>query len=273
MSKNTGINYITIAGEQINEFYHRGFDFSKYDLRPNEYVIVRQPDGLLLAKKKVKDNKLLDVPFIKIGTGKGIFKPLNPEQECAFDLMTDDSIKIKVLTGLAGSGKTKIAIKFGMEKLKREQVSKIFFIRNPVAVGEEVGFFKGDKNAKVLNWNNPIKDNMDDRMDTLEELIEKGKVEIDIPATMKGRDIKDAWIIVDEAEDLTEEQFKMIGERVSAGSYIIFCGDTGQVTKDKYRKNNGLQRAFNLRGIPLFGCVELLEDVRSETSKIFATMY
>jgi predicted ribonuclease YlaK len=273
LSKNTGINYITITGEQINEFYHKGFDFNNYDLRPNEYVIVKQPDGLILAKKKVKNNKLVDVPFIAIGNGKGAFKPLNPEQECAFDLMADDTIKIKILIGLAGSGKTKIAIKFGMEKLKREQISKLFFVRNPVAVGEEVGFFRGDKNSKVLNWNNPIKDNLEDRLDTLEELILKGRVEIDIPATMKGRDIKDSWIIVDEAEDLTEEQFKMIGERVSTGSYIIFCGDTGQVTKEKYRKSNGLQRAFNIRGIQVFGCVELVEDVRSETSKIFATLY
>jgi predicted ribonuclease YlaK len=85
--------------------------------------------------------------------------------------------------------------------------------------------------------------------------------------------LKNCFIIVDEAEDLTEDIFKMLGERVSSGSYITFVGDIKQVSKDKYAKNNGLNRIFNLRGCPIFGAVELKDDVRSDVSHIFATIY
>jgi len=273
VSNNRGINRITLSDEQIAKFYtEKNIDITQYDLRPNEYVLFSSAKNEVISLNKMKNKNIVDLEITKLQHDKS-FKPLNLEQKCAFDLMSNNDIKIKILAGIAGSGKTKIAIKYGLEKLLNEEIKTLFIVRQPSPVGEEVGYFKGDKITKVLNWSNPIKDNLDDTQMTLEEMIDKEKVEIDIPALMKGRDIKNAWIIVDEAEDLTEEQFKMLGERVSKGSYIIFTGDINQIAKNQYKKNNGLLRVYNLRGIEEFGCVELLDDVRSKTSKIFANLY
>lgn len=275
MSKFTGIHYITIPNDQVWLVEKDGLTLNKEcGAVDNDYIIVKNDEGKVIKKYRVQGGRPVPLQFIKIGKGAGTFAPLNAEQECAFDMLADNDIKIKVLTGIAGTGKTKIAIKFGMEKLRKGEVETIFLVRNPVHVGEQVGFHKGDKKEKVLNWNNPIRDNMEDRIETLEELMEQGKVQIDIPSEMKGRDIKNSWIIVDEAEDLTEELFKMLGERVAKGSFIVFTGDIGQATVGKFKTSSGLKRVYNLRGkINFFGCVELVDDVRSEVSKAFATLY
>jgi len=83
---------------------------------------------------------------------------------------------------------------------------------------------------------------------------------------------------IDESEDLTEDQFKMIGERVSAGSVINFVGDYNQVTESKYSKNSGLKRAIkNLAGNPKVGIIVFddneKDNVRSEVSKVFTSVY
>ena len=102
-------------------------------------------------------------------------------------------------------------------------------------------------------------------------------VEVDSPEYLKGRDIKNAWILVDECEDLTEEQFAMIGQRTSANSTICFVGDYDQITQDKYKKYSGLKRAINNLagnenvGILVFDSEE--DNVRSEISKIFTYLY
>jgi predicted ribonuclease YlaK len=216
------------------------------------------------------------LPYTTIGTKGDIFKPLNLEQECYFDLLNDDTIPIKVCTGIAGSGKTKSALKFGFHKInsKDSLIEKIMIIRNPVSVGEEVGFFKGDKNEKLACWNNPARDNLENEsMLSFEDMVARGLIEMEIPATMQGRDLKNTWIIVDECQQMTYEQVKMIGSRVAYGSQIIFIGDLDQTFLKKYKDNNGLEKLYNLRGHQLVGVVDLKEDVRSEVSKLFATSY
>lgn len=275
MSHFTGIHYIDIKNDEVvNVLKNRNFADYIENFNENDYILAQNENKKVIGKYKIKNNNLIDLPFVSLGKGKNLFTPLNPEQECAFDLLADNDIKIKLLTGVAGTGKTKIAIQFGLHKLLKGEVKKIFLVRNPVHIGEELGFHKGDKKNKSLNWNNPIKDNMGDRLESLEEMADRGMVELDIPSEMKGRNIEDSWIIVDEAEDLTEEVFKMLGERVSSGSTIIFTGDIKQVSKVKFKNSSGLERAFGLKGkTDIFGSVELIEVVRSEVSKVFATLY
>ncbi len=109
-------------------------------------------------------------------------------------------------------------------------------------------------------------------------MLEKKILDVDSPEFMKGRDIKNAWILVDEAEDLTEDQFKMIGERASEGSVLCFVGDYDQITQDKYKKYSGIKRAINnLTDNPLVGIIvydDLKNDnVRSESIKVFSYLY
>lgn len=269
-----GINYINLTTDkQVNDFFNGDLDLEKYDIRPNDYIIVKH-NGEVIAKLKYKNKSMERLPYITVGEKKDLFKPLNVEQECYFDLLNDDNVPIKVCIGIAGTGKTKSALKFGLKKLEKGEVEKILIVRNPVSVGEQLGFYKGDKDDKLKHWNNPARDNLKhDGMTSFEEMVDAGLIEMDIPADMLGRNLENTWVIVDECQQLTYEQTRMLGERVAKGSQIIFIGDLDQIFDKRFKDNNGLERLYNLRGHKLVGIVELKEDVRSEVSKLFATQF
>jgi predicted ribonuclease YlaK len=267
----TGIKEIILSDQELADFYVK---HEINNMHINEYLIIKNSQNEVIDKYRFDDNKFVK---LKHDTLKG-FKPKTYKQECCFDLMLNRNIPVKIIAGVAGSGKTKIVLNYGFYYLDKGWVNKIFIIRHNVSVGEKNGYFRGTKIDKALEWMGCIKDNIDDHQETLEEFITKGIVEVDVVESIKGRDIKNAWIIIDECEDLTEEQFKLIGERVSQGSYICFVGDYNQTSQDKYKKNNGLLRAFNsLINIEDVGFIVFdnpeTDDVRSKVSKIFASKY
>lgn len=267
----SGLKEIVMSEKEQAEFYQNPV---VEGLINNQYLIIRNSENQVIDKYRYEGNKLVK---LKIDNVKG-FKPKTYKQECCFDLMSNREIKCKIVSGVPGSGKTVIALKYGFHFMDKGLVKKIFIIRHNVSVGEKNGYFKGNKVEKLSEWLGCIKDNLDDKQNTLEEFIQKDIIEVEAVETIKGRDIKNAWIIVDEAEDLTEEQFKVIGERVSSGSYICFIGDYNQTSQDKYKNSSGFKRAFeNLKGRPLFGFMSfdnaLEDDVRSEVSKEFAYYY
>jgi len=240
----------------------------------NQYVIIKDKDGKIVDKRRWDGEKLVPLSYTKIKD----FKPLTWKQECLCDMLSNKDIPIKIVAGCAGSGKSKIAITFGMHTVAKGIFAKLFVIRHNVSVGEKNGYLPGDKLQKIRGWLGFLEDNLDSFQETIEELIEKKTLDVDSPEYLKGRDLKNAWILVDEAEDLTEEQFKMIGERTSAGSILCFVGDYDQTTQDKYKKFSGIKRAINnLAGNPLVGIVvfdDLENDnVRSEASKVFSYLY
>jgi phosphate starvation-inducible PhoH-like protein len=166
----------------------------------------------------------------------------------------------------------------GFHFLQKGTFQKVFLVRHNVSVGEKNGYLPGDKFEKIRAWLGFFEDNIDNVQWTIEEMIEKKILEVDTVEYMKGRDIKNSWIMVDEAEDLTVEQFRMLGERVSSGSVINFIGDYNQTSQEKYVKNNGLVRSFEtLSGNPRVGVVVFddreNDNVRSEISKIFSYLY
>jgi PhoH-like ATPase len=267
----SGLKEITMSDEEQAKFYQNPIIEG---LINNQYVVIKNTEGQIIDKFRYDGEKLCK---LKIENIKG-FKPKTYKQECCFDLMSNRDIKCKIVSGVPGSGKTKIALQYGFHFVDKGLVKKIFIIRYNVSVGEKLGFLPGTKEVKLAGWLGCIKDNIDDKQNTLEELMQKEIIEVEAVETIKGRDIKNAWIIVDEAEDLTEEQFKVIGERVSSGSYICFIGDYNQTSQEKYKNSSGFKRAFEkLKGRPLFGFMSfdnaLEDDVRSEVSKEFAYYY
>lgn len=267
----TGFKEIIMSDEDQANFYQNLFIEG---LTNNQYVIIKNDKGQVIDKYRYDGEKLCE---LKIENIKG-FKPKTYKQECCFDLMSNKDIKCKIVSGVPGSGKTVIALKYGFYFMGKGLVKRLFIIRHNVSVGEKNGYLPGKKEEKIAAWLGCIEDNLDDRQNTLEELIQKNVIEVEAVETIKGRDIKNSWIIVDEAEDLTEEQLKVIGERVSEGSYICFIGDYNQTSQEKYKSNSGFKRAFEkLKGRPLFGFMSfdnaLEDDVRSEISKEFAYYY
>ena len=112
----------------------------------------------------------------------------------------------------------------------------------------------------------------DDMLD-YDSLVNRGVIETYIPYYMKGMTFDDSILLVEEAEDLSESQIRLVGTRVGQNSRIFFSGDYKQSLICKNMNNPLVKMCYALRGNPMFGCITLDEDVRSETSKLFANLF
>lgn len=267
-----GIMELTCSEEEMAKVYEGN---AQINLLTNQYLICRREDGTVIDKFRWNGKTLQPLKKAKL---KSDFKPKTDKQECLADLLLDTSIPIKLICGVAGSGKSKMSIMYGLNHLQKQTYTKMFVVRHNAGVGEKNGYVPGDKLEKIRAWMGFFEDNIEDNLLTLDDMIAKGMFDTDAVEYMKGRDLKQSWIIIDECEDLTEEQFKMLGERTSEGSAILFVGDYEQTTQEKYKSNSGIVRAINnLAGNPLVGIVvfddKINDNVRSEASKVFSSAY
>lgn len=153
---------------------------------------------------------------------------LNDEQKVAKDKILSNAITI--LSGKAGSGKTLLACQVALDLLFKKSIQKIIITR-PTVSKEEIGFLPGDLREKMEPWMQPIYSNFYQlyNKEKIDEILEKGLVEIVPVAFMRGRTFLDSFVIVDEAQNCTHEQMEMITSRLGIRSKMVICGDTQQV--------------------------------------------
>lgn len=199
-------------------------------------------------------------------------KPKNIEQKMAFDLLDNDKIPVKLLTGVAGGGKTRMAFEFALKKLKdyHHPIERILILRNPATVGKDLGLLPGTKEEKMLPWIKTITNLCDDEAYDL-----MSQIEFDTPAYQQGITWDRTFTIVEEAQMLCEDLFQMLGSRVGEDSQIVFAGDYKQAFDSKYKgeKNGLLKGVKTLIGDPLVGLVEMQKSERSKVAQLFATMW
>jgi phosphate starvation-inducible PhoH-like protein len=167
-------------------------------------------------------------------TDKKMALELNEEQREAKMVIYDKDVT--VVTGKAGSGKTLVAVQAGLSMMYKRQVNKLVVIRPLVPAGEEVGFLKGDLLEKVDPYMAPIYANIKDLVgkEELEKMQRGNLLEVVPIAFARGRTFKDTFIIVDELQNMTDSQIKLIISRLGAGSKMVLTGDVAQVDlKDK----------------------------------------
>lgn len=164
---------------------------------------------------------------------------LNEEQKLA--KATILSNVITVLTGGAGSGKTLLACQVGLDLLFSKDVEKIIIARTVITTGEEIGFLPGDMKQKLDPFMAPIYDNMHRLYgkEKIDKCIEEGKIEIIPFAFMRGRNISNSFVILDEAQNVTDRQMELVITRLCEGSKMCIVGDTFQ-TDLKDKKMSGL---------------------------------
>lgn len=158
---------------------------------------------------------------------------LNEEQKEAKAIILDSPVT--VLKGMAGSGKTLVATQVGLDLLFTKQVDKIIITR-PTVSKEDIGFLPGDIREKMDPWLAPIYHNlyMLYNKEKVDKEVEKGTIEIVPFAFMRGRTFVDAFVIVDEAQNVTHSQMETVIGRLGKGSKMVICGDMAQIDlKDK----------------------------------------
>ena len=150
-------------------------------------------------------------------------------------------------TGPAGTGKTWLAVACAIDALEREHVQRIILTRPAVEAGERLGFLPGDLAQKVDPYLRPLYDALYDLMgfDKVMRLFEKQTIEIAPLAYMRGRTLNHAFVILDEAQNTTQEQMKMFLTRIGFGSKAVITGDPSQIDLIKGQKS-GLEHALRV---------------------------
>lgn len=261
--------YILISGntDYIND-YMNNIDYSKWFI--NEYLIIEDTDTNKFTEMRFNGENF--VP-LKLPPSTYI-KAKNSLQRCALDLMLNKDITISAILGGYGSGKTFLATQMGLYNVvEKGNHAKILGIRECSGEGKNIGYLKGTFEDKTGRFFKPIEQQLKGGEYELNSLISRGVLETNIPFYLKGTTYNDTIMIVDEAEDLTESQIRLIGTRLGDNSKIYFSGDYNQSLLNKTLNNPLMKMCNNLKGNSMFGCIVLDEDVRSETSKIFANLF
>ena len=236
----------------------------------NEYAIIQNVDDGSQQEMRWDGEKfvMLKLPPQKYIRGK------NALQRCAIDMLANPDITVCAVLGTYGSGKTMLTMSMARYAvLEKGRQSKMVGIREPIGHGKQIGYLKGDFADKTDMFFTPLIQQLDGGVYEYESLKDRGVIETNIMFYLKGLTYNSAVVLVDESEDLSEEQIRLVGTRVGENSRIFFNGDYRQAVYDK-TENNPLIRMCNaLKGNSLFGCIYLEDDVRSETSKLFANLF
>jgi PhoH-like ATPase len=214
-------------------------------------------------------------------------------QTFAIDLLLDPQVPCVSLMGMAGTGKTFLALAAALEQvLQATAYRRVSVYRPLVAVGsQDVGYLPGDLDEKLAPWMAAVHDNLyallrrDDSPSvaarehrqtqaTIESLIDRGQLELAAITYLRGRSITDEFVIVDEAQNIELSALKVVLTRMGTGSKVVFCGDLGQVDNPYISPYGGMAALIEkMKGSPLFGHVTLSKGVRSPLAEQAATIF
>src|SRR4051812_4429582 len=168
-----------------------------------------------------------------------VIQPKTPGQGEYLQKIQDNDIIVGI--GPAGTGKTYLAVAAAVDALTRKRVRRIILARPAVEAGESLGFLPGDMQAKVDPYLRPLYDALDEMMplERIQRALEQRVIEVAPLAFMRGRTLGDAFVIVDEAQNATAMQMKMLLTRLGVNSKMVITGDKTQVDLPK-REDSGL---------------------------------
>ena len=199
------------------------------------------------------------------------------EQRIALDLLADPEVGIVSLGGRAGTGKSALALCAGLESvLERRQHRKVVVFRPLYAVGgQELGYLPGDKDEKMNPWGQAVFDTLGALVseNVLEEVVERGILEV-LPLThIRGRSLHDAFVIVDEAQSLERNVLLTVLSRIGQDSRVVLTHDVAQRDNLRVGRHDGVVAVVEkLKGHPLFAHVTLHRSERSPIAALVTEM-
>ena len=206
-------------------------------------------------------------------------KPKNAEQTFALNALLNPDIKLIALQGVAGTGKTLLALAAALEQ--KQSYDQILLSRPIIPLSNrEIGFLPGDANDKISPYMQPLWDNLkyirsqhkenSRKNKHIDELIAEGTIEITALTFIRGRTLANTFFIVDEAQNLTPHEIKTIITRAGEGTKVVFTGDVHQIdTPYLDEQSNGLTYIIDrLKGNSLFAHIKLEHGERSELANL-----
>lgn len=229
--------YIEIEEKDLadkSEFTYEEFlnkvKIEEKDIYPNIYIKIND----YYYKYSKQENKFFKIITNKESNVFGI-EPRNTEQILALDALLDPSINLVSLIGIAGTGKTLLAIAAGLENIiELKNYQKLLVSKPVIPMGKDIGFLPGDIEEKMRPWLQPIYDNLDFLSEgkgrKIQQFLEKNElIEIEVLSYIRGRTIPKQFMIIDEAQNLTPLEIKTILTRVGEDTKIVLTGDPYQI--------------------------------------------
>jgi len=238
----SGTAEVFLPREEIDLFYSQGFLPIEEEYLSNQCLTLidaENPTHTALARYNRPMRQavaLLRAPK----DGLWGIHPRNREQQFAFDMLLNEDVQLVTLVGKAGTGKTLLAIAAGLHKSADEgQYSRLLVSRPIFPLGRDLGYLPGDIDEKLSPWMQPIFDNVELLLGSVEEgskrkrgykeLVDLGLLEIEPLTYIRGRSIPKQYMIVDEAQNLTPHEIKTIVTRAGEGTKIVLTGDPYQI--------------------------------------------
>ena len=299
----TGIAEIEIGAAALDTFHRDGKlelgDGVEVpgDLWLNQCVVLRAGASASGLARVVACSSGQPAIVDRVGGRPRVFgvSPRDVRQTFALDMLMDPSIPCVSLMGMAGTGKTFLALAAGLEQVVEAGAYRRLSVYRPlVAVGrQEVGYLPGDLDEKLQPWMAAVYDNLyslfrgDDAsgqwpagnnhhqvQSAVDALLDRGQLEMAAITYLRGRSITDEFVIIDEAQNLELPTLKVILTRMAAGSKVVFCGDLSQVDNPYISPYGGLAALIEkMKGSSLFGHVTMSKGVRSPLAELAARTF
>ena len=227
------------ALEQLSDLVKDGYSVGAADVRLAADLL--SEDG----EARLKDY-LFDAA---VRSGKKVVVPRSLNQRRYLERIQGHDMVFGI--GPAGTGKTYLAVAQAVASLLDKKVSRVILARPAVEAGEKLGFLPGDLQQKVDPYLRPLYDSLYDLLDfeKVERLFERNQIEVAPIAFMRGRTLSDAFVIIDEAQNTTTEQMKMVLTRVGPGSKVVVTGDITQIDLPSGRLSGLVEAISVLSGV------------------------
>ncbi len=291
----SGVAEALVPGKVIDELYQRGWVPNENSERwhPHQFLVLtaeESPGQSAMVRFHPDQNRLVKVGKHREGCW-GIYAR-NKEQLFALELLLDDRISLVTLDGMAGTGKTLLAIASGLQKVTDEARYRRLVVSRPIfPLGRDLGFLPGDINEKLNPWMKPIFDNLEllvnsgddrsqdrssssNRTPSYQALLDQELIQVEPLTYIRGRSMPRQFLIIDEAQNLTPHEVKTVITRAGEGTKVVLTGDPYQIDNPYVdATSNGLTYVVErFKESPLAGHITLRKGERSELARSAAQL-
>jgi PhoH-like ATPase len=271
----TGMTELEVSPGQIEELYEHG----RLELEDAADLLCHTGLRLISANGSALGRIQPDKSIRLVRGDREVFglRGRSAEQRVALDLLLDEEVGIVSLGGRAGTGKSALALCAGLEAvLERRKHRKVVVFRPLYAVGgQDLGYLPGSENEKMSPWAQAVYDTLSavTTPEVIEEVLDRGMLEV-LPLThIRGRSLHDSFVIVDEAQSLERGVLLTVLSRVGSGSRVVLTHDVAQRDNLRVGRHDGVVAVVEkLKGHPLFAHVTLTRSERSPIAELVTDM-
>ena len=271
----TGIEELTVGSNVIDDLYASDFaDHEAAHTLPTHTGVVLHSDRASALARVTPDKRLQLVRGDRTAFG---LHGRSAEQRIALDLLLDPEIGIVSMGGRAGTGKSALALCAGLEAVMERRAHKKIVIFRPLypVGGQELGYLPGSEGEKMSPWAQAVFDTLGALVSqpVIDEIIDRGLIEV-LPLThIRGRSLHDSFVIVDEAQSLERGVLLTVLSRIGQGSRVVLTHDVGQRDNLRVGRHDGVVAVVEtLKGHPLFAHVTLTRSERSAIAALVTEM-